>query len=54
MAGLYPPSPLNGRAIKRGGGLKGRANKKKKKKNWTFFSNVPLIQRPLGSRGEGG
>ena len=41
-------SSLNGRAIKRGGEVKGRAIKKKE-----LFSNVPKFQRPLSSRGGG-
>ena len=39
-------SSLNGRAIKREGGVKGRAIKEKHT-FLTFFSNVPTFQRPL-------
>ena len=47
-------SSLNGRAIKRGGGVKGRAIKEKRPFFKTFFSNVPKFQRQLSSRGGGG
>ena len=46
-------SSLNGRAIKREGGVKGRAIKEKHT-FLTFFSNVPTFQRPLNLRGGGG
>ena len=46
-------SSLNGRAIKREGEVKGRAIKEKITVFLTFFSNVPIFQRPLSSRGEG-
>ena len=48
-------SPLNNRAINRGGGgVKGRAIKEKITFFGTFFSNVKEFQRPLSSRGGGG
>ena len=47
-------SYLNGQAIKRGGGVKGRAIKEKRTFFGTFFSNVPKFQRPLSLRGGGG
>ena len=44
-------SALNDRAIKRGGGVKGRAIKE----NMTFLETfVPTFQRPLSSREGGG
>ena len=47
-------SSHNDRAIKRGGGVKGRAIEEKKTFFGTFFSIVPKFQRPLSSRGGGG
>ena len=40
-------SSINGRAIKRGGGVKVRAIKKKLTFFGTFFTKVPRFQRPL-------